>query len=169
VRGEAVAADGQTATANAGATRFEDARRVPTDVAAIRLVTAHSLAARGVIAVRRLVRHKATTSADVTAAWVGAAGDARDRHAAAVPTFGAACWVDVANTCAADFVFAPACFGVRFEATSNAGAWPRVARYAKGTSSLHARSRPTDFAANRIVLADDRAAGCVFAARGRVR
>ena len=166
---EAVAAHGQTATTDARAARFEDARRVPTDVAAIWLVTADCFAARSVVAVRRLVRNKAAARADVTAARIGAAGDARDRHTTCVPTFGAARWVDVADARTADFVFATTGFGVRLEATSNAGARPRVARHAQGARGLHARRRPTDFTADGVVLADDRAAGRVFAARGRVR
>ena len=82
VHREAVSTDREAAAANAGATRFENARRIPTDVAAVRLVTANGFAARSVIAVGRLVWHEAAARADVAAAWERAAGDACDRNAA---------------------------------------------------------------------------------------
>lgn len=165
VRVEAVAAHRKTAAAEAGATRFKHARRIPAHIAAIRLETAHRFAATRVITEGSLVRHEAVARADVTATGRAAAGHASDRCAARVPTFRAAGGINVAHTRAADFILAARGFRMRIHATSAARAWPRVVRHAESARGLRATRAPTYIAAHGIGLANNRAAGRVFATR----
>lgn len=121
---EAVTADGESATSETRSACFENARRVPANIAAIGLEAADRLAARRVVTERSLVGHKAAPRTDVTTAGVVTAGHSCDGDAAFVPTLRAAEWIDIAHARAANLVVTAASLRMRFETTSVARARP---------------------------------------------